>query len=92
MAIHKSSRYAKTPTVVVREPSGEEHELLDLRDVPRTSGVYHVTPDETDRLDLLAHRYYRDPLKFWKICDAAPHLDPFDVVAAGVPLLIPPDK
>jgi hypothetical protein len=92
MSVHKTSRYARSPTVVVRDRLGEEYELLELRDIPRPVGVLSVTPTEADRLDVLAHRFYRDPLKFWKICDASPLLDPFLTVTVGEPLLIPPDK
>ena len=54
--------------------------------------MFHATPIETDRLDLLAHRYYRDATKFWKICDTSDHLDPSDVMEPGEPLLVPPNR
>ena len=37
-------------------------------------------------------RFYRDPTRFWRICDASTRLDPFDVLAPGEPMPIPPDK
>ena len=43
-------------------------------------------------LDLLAWRFYRDPTRYWRICDASTRLDPFDVLAPGEPMPIPPDK
>lgn len=92
MPIDKSSRYARTDTAVVPDSRGEEAEMLLVRDIPRVDGVFHATPIETDRLDLLAYRYYRDATKFWKICDASDHLDPFDVMEPGEPLLVPPNR
>lgn len=88
----KTSRYAKTDVIVVKDRAGENVELRQLRAIPQTNAVFALTPKDTDRLDLLAFRYYRDPLLFWKICDAADELDPFDVLTPGVPLAIPPNK
>jgi hypothetical protein len=92
MSIDRTSRYVRTERTSVILGDGEMAELLALRDIPRTDGVFYATPDATDRLDLLAYRYYRDPMKFWRICDAAPEMDPFDVMAPGERLLIPPNK
>ena len=47
---------------------------------------------DTDRLDTLAARYYRDPAKLWRIADAAETLDPFDAIVPGRRIAIPPDK
>ena len=90
--IDKSSRYAKTGTYAAKDASGEVIEALELRAIPKTSGVFYHTPVEGERLDHLAHRYLRDPAKFWKICDASDVLDPFDVIVPGRPVLIPPNK
>lgn len=92
MPIDKKSRYAKVPVESFTGPRGEERDLVAQREIPETDGVFYATPGPRDRLDLLAHRYFRDPTRFWKICDASDHLDPFDVMAVGEPLLIPPDK
>lgn len=92
MEIDKKSRYAGTPLVVYRHPSGEEYELRELRQIPRRTAVFSATPVEGERLDLLAARFYRDPLLFWRIADASDHLDPFDIVVPGEPVPIPPNK
>ena len=78
--------------MVVDDGRGGTHPVLDLRETPATTSVFQLTPTDTDRLDLLAWRFYRDPTRFWRICDASPQLDPFDVVVPGEPLPIPPDK
>lgn len=92
MPIEKSSRYAQTKPVIFQNPDGEVLEMVDIRDIPNATGIFYMTPIETDRLDLLAYRYYRDSLKFWRICDASEQMDPFDAVHSGEPLLIPPNK
>ena len=71
---------------------GAAVELLELREAPVATGVFYATPRPGDRLDLLAHRYYRDSLRFWRICDASAEMDPFDVLVPGERLLVPPNK
>jgi hypothetical protein len=90
--IDRKSRYKSTPVLTVDDGQGATHPLLDLRETPPTGGVLHVTPTDSDRLDHLAWRFYRDATRFWRICDASSELDPFDVLAAGEPILMPPDK
>ncbi|MEZ4293399.1 MAG: LysM domain-containing protein [Polyangiaceae bacterium] len=90
--IDKTSRYAKTPTFTAKDASGEEVTLVELREIPETTGVFYHTPGDGERLDHLAQRYLRDPRKFWRICDASDVLDPFDVIVAGRPVLIPPNR
>ncbi len=90
--IDRKSRYRTTPVLTVDDGRGATHSLLDLRETPQTAAVLQITPSDSDRLDLLAWRYYRDPTRFWRICDACSELDPLDVVAPGDPLPIPPDR
>lgn len=88
----KKSRYATTPLLKYVHPSGEEYEVRALRQIPARTSVFAATPVQGDRLDQLAARFYRDPLLFWRIADAADELDPFEVVAPGEPVRIPPNK
>lgn len=90
--IDKTSRYAKVGQYVAEDASGEEISVLSLREIPGPSGFFLHAPKDGERLDHLAHRYFRDPKKFWKICDASDVLDPFDIVVPGRPVLIPPNK
>lgn len=90
--IDKTSRYAKTPTVTAVDGASERVTLLALRDIPPTTGVFFHAPAEGERLDHLAQQYFRDPKQFWRICDASDVLDPFDVLVAGRPVLIPPSR
>lgn len=90
--IDRKSRYRSTAVRTVDDGRGGTHPRLDLRETPPTIGVLTVTPTDSDRLDLLAWRFYRDPTRFWRLCDASSQLDPFDLVAPGEPMPIPPDK
>ena len=90
--IDKRSRYATSKTVSSSDATGNEIELLELRDIPSIEGILELMATATDRLDLLAHRYYRDATAFWRLCDASDHLDPTDVVAPNQRILVPPRK
>ena len=92
MAVDKKSRYAKSPRAAWTRVDGSQVELIGLTPRPDRTAVFAVVATDTDRLDTLAARYYRDPLKLWRIADASPALDPFDAVVPGTPVQIPPDK
>jgi len=89
--IDRKSRYKSTPVLIVDDGRGGTSPLLDVRETPPTTGLLRVTPTDSDRLDHLAFRFYRDATRFWRICDASSELDPFDVVAPGEPMPIPPN-
>jgi hypothetical protein len=88
----KTSRYAKVGTFVATDATGATLTVLQLRQVPATTGFFFYAPNEGERLDHLGQTYFRDPKLYWKMCDASDQLDPFDVVVPGRPLLIPPNK
>jgi hypothetical protein len=90
--INKRSRYAKLDIVSVVDDRGQTRSLIDLRTVEPQAAVLEIVPRPGERVDHLAHRYYRDPTRFWRIADASDALDPFDVVVAGEPLAIPPRR
>lgn len=90
--IEKTSRYANVPVQIVKDPDGAEIRLLELRPVPPTTSVFAHTPTGEERLDHIAHRYYRDSTKYWRIADASDVLDPFDLVVPGRPLPVPPNR
>ena len=70
----KLSRYRKLTDVVTTDPKGRELESRSLRLLPQVSGTLIHTVEEVDRLDHLAYKYYRQPRKWWRICDANPEL------------------
>lgn len=90
--IDRKSRFRSTPLVTADDGHGGTQPLLDLRETPDTTGRLQIRPSDSDRLDLLAWRFYRDPTRFWRICDASSAVDPFDVLEPGEPLPIPADR
>jgi hypothetical protein len=68
----KLSRYRKLPQVVTADAKGRWLRSKALRPLPQVSGTFLHTVEEVDRLDHLAHKYYRHPRKWWRICDANP--------------------
>ncbi|MCU0305180.1 MAG: hypothetical protein MUC56_14100 [Thermoanaerobaculales bacterium] len=88
----KRSRYRSSTTITTTDSSGRPTELLELRDIPAAEGVLELVTTATDRLDLLAHRFYRDATAFWRLCDASDHLDPTDVVVPNGRVVVPPRK
>ena len=54
---------------------------------PQPDDLFHVVQD-TDRIDLLAHRYLGDPTLWWVICDYNDIFFPLDL-EVGVILRIP---
>lgn len=92
MPVDKRSRYAKSTRVPWVRRDGSAAELIAPTPRPARAAVFSPTATDSDRLDTLAGRYYRDPAKLWRIADAASALDPFDAVIPGQPIAIPPDK
>ena len=69
-----SSRYAKTPQVVVAAADGGTVKAVKLRQLPTIVG----DPTEVqghDRLDTIAFTDYRDATMFWHIADANTELE-----------------
>lgn len=92
--IFKGSRYERLAksTYHVRASDGRDHTALPIRFIPPTPASYRQTIAAHDRLDLLAARFYADPLKFWLIADANTATDPEDLLEEGIDILIPPDR
>lgn len=68
----KISRYRKLPDIVTIDVKGRTLESKSLRLLPDVSGAFLHTVEEVDRLDHLAYKYYKQPKKWWRICDANP--------------------
>jgi hypothetical protein len=90
--IDKRSRYARTATVEVIARDGEKRVLVDVREIAPLPIAHAHVVGPIDRIDTLAHRFYRDARRYWRIADASDELDPFEVVAAGEGLPIPSDS
>jgi hypothetical protein len=71
MAI-RISRYNKLPEEVVVDSDGRSLQSTSLRMLPEVTGIFEHTVHDGDRLDHLAFKYYKEPRKWWRICDANP--------------------
>jgi nucleoid-associated protein YgaU len=83
-AVPPNSRYAGVPVATTRTRDGVEVRYFRRRFLPapeasRTVVEHVVAPG--DRLDLLAERYYGDPLLAWRIADANGAQDPAALTA-----------
>jgi|GEM_PF-807614 len=68
----KNSRYRNVADVVAIGPDGRELRSKDIRPQVAVSGTFQHVIEESDRLDQLANEYYKQPRKWWRICDANP--------------------
>lgn len=69
----KGSRYRILPEFTLPTGSGEYILTKAVRVLAdRPVGRFQHTVQESDRLDLLAFKYYGDPAKWWQISDANP--------------------
>ena len=86
----KGSRYAKVPTQTLTNAEGRVIAYKATRFIPPAPALqgHFVTSDE--RLDHIAWQHYRDPERYWRICDANTALWPDDLLEAGTVLAVPP--
>jgi hypothetical protein len=68
----KISRYRRQPDEVTVDVNGRRLESKSLRLLPEVAGTFLHTVEDVDRLDHLAYKYYKQPRKWWRICDANP--------------------
>jgi nucleoid-associated protein YgaU len=91
--VFQGSRYAGVQVITPPDVSGQRHRVLALRTPAETPGVIEHVVSEGDRLDLLAHRFYGEPTKYWLILDANPDvLNPFQLLQPGRRIFIPADR
>lgn len=66
----KISRYGKLPDIVTIDAQDRRLASKSLRLLPEVTGNFLHTVESGDRLDHLAYKYYKQPRKWWRICDA----------------------
>jgi len=80
----KRSRYYPLDEVHASDAAGRRLASKELRLLPEATGVFRHSIEAADRLDHLAYKYYREPLRWWRICDANPEfLSPLDLLGKG---------
>jgi len=89
----KGSRYATVDVAEFEDERGRVLRYKKLRLIPVTRVLRRHEVRSGDRLDLIAQRYFKDPERFWRICDANFTLWPEDLTAdPGEIIDIPPAK
>ena len=88
----KGSRYEKVGDAQYTDAQGRVSLYKKIRYIPDTPARFNHLGRQGERTDLLAFRYYRDPLKFWHIADANDVMIAEELTAEpGRRILIPPD-
>lgn len=90
--IFKGSRYTNLGSYQTVDAAGRRVTALRSRFIPATLAGFLHTFTADERLDLIAHKFYRNPEKFWLIADANTEMDPENLLEAGRQLPIPPDR
>lgn len=87
----KGSRYQFVGETEWVDPRGRRVRHKRIRFVEESVADFAHRVEQGERLDLIAHEYYRDPERFWRICDVNRTFWPDDLVAEpGRTILIPP--
>ena len=89
----KGSRYERVESHSITDESGSVITYKKVRFISETRALMGHLVVQGDRLDNIAHRYYKDPERFWRICDANLAMWSDELVAeAGRIILIPPSE
>jgi nucleoid-associated protein YgaU len=87
------SRYLKVKDYTVKDSLGRDVKVKRTRPANMPGGSFQYQVKEGDRLDLLAHRFYRNPRKWWLICDAnGGFMVADELLKPGRFLIIPPNQ
>ena len=89
----RQSRYANVQEETL-DVGGREIRYIKVRPIPETTGsqTTHVV-GAGERPDQLAYRYYRDPERFWRLCDSNHVMWPDDLVGeVGRAIFVPPPE
>ena len=85
------SRYEKVKELYISGAGGRLIKYKRIRFIPDTQAVQTHSVSQGDRLDLISQKYYKDPLLFWRICDANITMLPDKLLEeTGNTILIPP--
>ena len=85
----KGSRYATVPDAFITDASDRVIRYKATRFIPETNALVGHRVLAHERLDHIAYQYYRDPERFWRICDANRALWPPDLLETGAILGVP---
>jgi hypothetical protein len=77
----KNSRYAKVENAEMTDAKGRVITYKQTRFIQPTPALQGHIITEGERLDHISFYYYRDPSRFWRICDANAAMWPDDLAA-----------
>ena len=75
----KDSRYNRVKDAQITDNKGRTVTYKSIRFIPPTSPRRGHIITEGERLDHIAHFYYKDARRFWRICDANAAMWPDDL-------------
>jgi hypothetical protein len=87
----KSSRYYGIETVQAADRSGRAVTAVKLRQLPPTAGT-PVIVRESDQLDVIAERRYREATRFWHVADANTELEANELVRTPNRTILVPER
>jgi hypothetical protein len=76
----KGSRYAEVPTLEYHAADGRVIPYTARRIIPPTPGLVQHIVDDGERPDHIAFEHFRDPERFWRLCDANLTMHPEELV------------
>lgn len=88
----KGSRYEKVPEATITGAAGRLIRYKTARYIPDAAAIVGHRVLHGERLDHIAWQHFRDPERFWRICDANRALWPDDLLEEGAILRIPPSE
>ncbi|MFD0119446.1 hypothetical protein ACFVZL_36250 [Streptomyces sp. NPDC058320] len=88
----KGSRYEHVPDHTFTDASGRPIRYKTARFIPDTPAYIGHRVVDGERLDHLAWQHYRDPERFWRICDANSALWPPALLEQAAIVRIPPSE
>lgn len=86
-----SDRYKNCKILVDKETGETLLSTREIQDIPVHSNdnYYRVEVNEINRLDLIAYKYYNNPLLWWVIAQANNIIDPFEELEIGTLIRVP---
>jgi hypothetical protein len=88
----KGSRYERAPEHEGEDRHGRPVRYKRIREIPPTPARLGHEVARGERLDHVAHRYYRDAERFWRIADANLAVWPDDLLEPGEVIAVPPSR
>lgn len=93
MSFFEGSRYLRVREYTVLDDRGREVRVKRARLPEPVQPALTYQVRQGDRPDLLAHRFFRTPRKWWLLCDANPEImHPDQLLEPGRVIRIPRDR